>query len=108
MIQIEAKEFEQLVEDALASLPERFAALLDNLVIVVEDEPSSEELDLSDGHELLGIHRVVPPLPDQIVIFRRPILRVSRNRSHAEREIRETVIHELGHYFGLHDEEMIY
>jgi predicted Zn-dependent protease with MMP-like domain len=70
------------------------------------------------GHELLGIYRgialthrthdMLPALPDQIAIFRGPILRVARNRNDAVQQIRETVIHELGHYFGLSDAEMIY
>jgi predicted Zn-dependent protease with MMP-like domain len=113
------REFEQLVEQALGELPERFSELLQNIAVVVEDEPSADDLDAleDEGHELLGIYRGVPRtkrgwdfagLPDQIAIFRRPILRVTRNRADAVRQIRDTVIHELGHYFGLGDEEMIY
>ena len=118
-------EFERLVEEALDSLPERFAALLDNVVVVVEEEPNASDLDVLDddhghdhGHtELLGIYRGTPMtrrsydsfrMPDQIAIFRGPILRVSRSRNDAHRQIRETVIHELGHYFGLSDEEMVF
>ncbi len=119
---ISSSEFEQLVEEALGQLPERFAALLDNVVVVVEEEPTDEDLDVlgddAGDDELLGIYRgvartrrsydMLPMLPDQIAVFRGPILRVARNRRHAVREIRETVIHELGHYFGLHDDEMVY
>ena len=118
-------EFERLVEEALDLLPERFAALLDNVVVVVEEEPHASDLDVLDrdhghdhGHsELLGIYRGTPMtrrtydsfrMPDQIAIFRGPILRVSHSRSDAHRQIRETVIHELGHYFGLSDEEMVF
>ena len=116
-------EFERLVEEALDSLPERFAELLDNVVVVVEEEPHGSDLDvLHEGHdhghtELLGIYRGTPMtrrtydsfrMPDQIAIFRGPILRVSRTRDDAHRQIRETVIHELGHYFGLSDEEMVF
>ncbi len=76
---------------------------------MIEDEPNDDDRDLAeDDHELLGIFRVEPPLPDQIAIFRNPILRIARNRRDAIREIRDTVIHELGHYFGLDDDEMIY
>lgn len=120
------QEFEQLVEQAVASLPEQFAKLIENISIVVEDEPSDDDLDALDDEdedddgesELLGIYRgvaltrrthdMLPGLPDQIAIFRGPILRVARNRREAIAEIRETVIHELGHYFGLHDEDMEY
>ncbi len=113
-------EFEQLVEQALDELPPRFADLLQNVVVVVEDEPSDEDLDAleDDENELLGLYRgialpnrtfdMLPALPDQIAIFSGPILRVALCRAAAVREIRDTVIHELGHYFGLHDEEMIF
>ena len=115
---ISPSEFETLVEEALASLPKRFAELVDNVAIVVEEEPDDDDLDLleDDDSELLGIYRgtaltrrthdMLPALPDQIAIFRGPILRVTRNRKEAVREIRETVIHELGHYFGLSDHDM--
>jgi predicted Zn-dependent protease with MMP-like domain len=117
---IPPREFERLVEEALASLPEEFADLLENIAVVVEEEPSDEDLDLveDDDAELLGIYRgvamtrrthdMLPKLPDQIAIFRGPINRIARTRYHAIRQIRETVIHELGHYFGLHDEDMVF
>jgi predicted Zn-dependent protease with MMP-like domain len=95
------------------------------VVVVVEEEPHGSDLDVlhddgDHGHEpgeLLGIYRGTPMtrrtydsfrMPDQIAIFRGPILRVSHNRADAHRQIRETVIHELGHYFGLSDEEMVF
>ena len=110
VIEISRREFTRLVEDALNELPPRFADLLDNVVVVVEQEPSEEDLDLLDDpdDELLGVFHNHSPLPDQVVIFRGPILRTSRNRRDAIREIRNTVMHELGHYFGLDDEGMPY
>jgi predicted Zn-dependent protease with MMP-like domain len=113
-------EFETLVEEALANLPPEFAELLDNVAVVVEEEPTREDREIleDEGHELLGLYRgvartqrtydMLPMLPDQIAIFRRPILRITRTRRDALREIRNTVIHELGHYFGLADHEMPY
>ena len=115
-------QFEELVEQALGELPKRFADLLENIAILVEEEPTDEDLELVDpddeNDELLGIYRgialterthdMLPHLPDQIAIFRGPILRVTRTRREAVEEIRDTVIHELGHYFGLHDEDMSY
>ncbi len=103
-------EFDALVEHALTELPARFTSLLNNVAIVVEEEPTEDDLDLldDDHDELLGIFRTQPPLPDQVVIFRGPILRNARNRREAVREIRDTVIHELGHYFGLDDDGMAY
>ncbi len=110
MINIPNSEFDRLVQDALDELPRRFADLLENVAIVIEEEPAEADVDLLDDphDELLGIFRTIPPLPDQIAIFRGPILRVARNRREAVREIRHTVIHELGHYFGLDDEGMAY
>jgi len=116
-------EFEQLVEEALGELPPRFAELLDNIVVVVEQEPSEDDLEAMDddayenGAELLGLYRGVPMtrrthnmllLPDQVAIFRGPILRVAHTRPQIVRQIRETVIHELGHYFGLGDHDMVF
>ena len=117
---IPPREFERLVEEALESLPPNFANLLQNVAVVVEQEPSEDDLELldDDANELLGIYRgvaltrrthdMLPMLPDQIAIFRGPIMRIARTRQHAVHEIRDTVIHELGHYFGLHDHDMAY
>ena len=114
-------EFERVVSEALDSLPKRFGDMVKNVVIAVEEEPSDEDLDSLDDDpdgdsELLGIYRGValtershddmPYLPDEIAIFRGPINRVASTREEAVHEVRETVIHELGHYFGLDDEEM--
>jgi predicted Zn-dependent protease with MMP-like domain len=114
------REFERVVGEALESLPKRFADLVENVLIAVEEEPTAEDLDgieddADDDSELLGIYRGValterthdmPLLPDEIAIFRGPINRIASTREEAVREVRETVIHELGHYFGLHDDEM--
>ncbi len=112
-------EFERAVAEALESLPGRFARLVKNVAIAIEDEPTEDDLDDieadDDDSELLGIYRGValterthdmPLLPDEIAIFRGPINRVASTREEAVAEIRETVIHELGHYFGLHDDDM--
>lgn len=131
-------EFELLVEEAIGGLPPEFAELLENIAVVVEEEPSDDDLAAlddddhdhdhdhahdHDGHdhhhtELLGIyrgvalthrsHNMLPMLPDQIAIFRGPILRIARSRRDAIAEVRDTVIHELGHYFGLGDDDMAY
>lgn len=119
-MRIPPREFERLVEEALESLPPQFAELLDNVAVVVEQEPSAEDLQLitQEGGELLGLYRgvaltrrrhdMLPQLPDQISIFRGPIMRIALTRREAMLQIRDTVIHELGHYFGLHDHEMPY
>jgi predicted Zn-dependent protease with MMP-like domain len=113
-------EFERVVGEALESLPKRFADLIQNVVIAVEDEPTADDLesierDTDSDSEVLGIYRGVPLterthdvplLPDEIAVFRGPIGRITRTRHEAVQEVRETVIHELGHYFGLNDGEM--
>lgn len=114
-------EFERLVEETLEDLPKQFLDLLDNIAIMVEDEPTEDDLETAEGEEdseLLGIFRGVPRteraydtavvMPDQIVVFRGPILRMTSSRDEAVQEIRETVIHELGHFFGLEDDDMPY
>lgn len=114
------KEFDALVEQALSGVPERFRRYLDNVVVVVEEEPTDEdydETDTPDEDELFGIFRGAPyferdrsvsELPAQIALFRGPILRSCATRGEAVREIRDTVVHELGHLLGLDDEEMPY
>jgi predicted Zn-dependent protease with MMP-like domain len=114
------KEFDALVEQALSGVPERFRRYLDNVVVVVEEEPTDEDYDdtdTSDEDELFGIFRGAPyferdrsvsELPAQIALFRGPILRSCATRGEAVREIRDTVVHELGHLLGLGDEDMPY
>ncbi len=113
-------EFERVAAEALDSLPKRFADLVQNIVIAVEDEPSGDDLAVlrrgrAGATELLGIYRgvaltqrgIAPPLlPDRVALFRGPINRVSCTRDEAVARVRETVIHELGHYFGLDDDAM--
>ena len=113
-------QFEAYVEEALAQVPAGFRKYLENAVVVVEDEPAVddyEETDTPDDEELFGIFRgvdffdrqtSVSHLPSQIAIFRGPILRTCRTRGEAVREIRDTVVHEIGHAIGLSDDDMPY
>jgi len=117
---ISPKQFDSYVEEALSSVPATFRKYLENVVVVVEEEPEKEDYDQTDtpdDEELFGIFRGVPfferdravtDLPAQIAIFRGPILRCCATRGEAVREIRDTVVHELGHMLGLRDEEMPY
>ena len=114
-------EFEKLVEKAIAELPEEFKSRIENVVIAVEDEPTDEDYELTDtpdDEDLFGIYRgpmrtemtwdMLPGLPPQVVVFRGPILRNTKSSREAVTEIKDTIVHELGHYFGLEDEEMPY
>jgi predicted Zn-dependent protease with MMP-like domain len=117
---ISPADFESCVEEALASVPQVFRRYLENVVVVVEEEPSRDDYDESDTpqeEELFGIFRGIPffdrmttvsALPAQIAIFRGPILRLCQTRGEAIHEIRDTVVHEIGHVLGLEDGEMPY
>jgi predicted Zn-dependent protease with MMP-like domain len=119
-VRVPPEEFEDLVRRALDGLPGDFAELLENVAVVVEEEPDPddlEELGMETGEELFGLYLGVPlperagsysALPDRIAIYRGPILRYCQNRREVIREVRDTVIHELGHYFGLDEDDMPY
>jgi predicted Zn-dependent protease with MMP-like domain len=111
--------FERLVAQAVESLPPRFLRRLENVEVVVEGEPTQEELDhagVEPGGTLLGLYQGVPQiergswygnmLPDRIVIYQRPIEETARNRREIREEIRITLMHEIGHHFGLGEEEL--
>ena len=103
--------FEGLVAEALDSLPEEITQMMSNVQVVVQDEPSQEQLQgLPPGHTLLGLYHGVPltsrgvydhALPDKITIFRGPIVRTARHSDAIREQVRRTVIHEIGHHFGI-------
>jgi len=98
--------FEDHVRAALDDLPPELAEALANVAIVVEDE-HPEEPDLYGWYDGIGPARdAAGALPDRIVIYRRPLERAFRTNAELRREIRITVLHEVGHFFGL-DEERI-
>jgi predicted Zn-dependent protease with MMP-like domain len=107
------RDFERIVRNTINRLPERFQYALENVAIVVEEEPTQED----GGPDLFGLYEGTPLLgrsagdagtPDQIRIFRQPILRACSTPLEVAAEIRDTVIHELGHHMGLDDDEMPY
>jgi predicted Zn-dependent protease with MMP-like domain len=110
-----------MVGEVLAALPEQFRARLSNVAVVVDEWPPDDADDAGGGPdgdepELLGLYQGVPygdratdyhlALPDRITIYRRPILAQSRTEAEAREEVRLTVLHEIGHYFGLGDDEL--
>ncbi len=122
------ERFEAMVEDAIDSIPDRFFDELENVIFAVEDEPSEEQLagadeenSVREGDELLGLYDGTPmterdsfygtgELPDVITIFKGPHERCFGDGPDAEaaiaEEVRRTVIHEVGHYFGNDDETL--
>jgi predicted Zn-dependent protease with MMP-like domain len=100
-------EFEALVAEALDGIPEEFACYLENVSVVVEDEPDEEGLyGLYQGVPLSERSHDYAALPDQISIYRGPLVRDFRSRAQIRRQIRLTVVHEIAHFFGL-DERRI-
>ncbi len=108
------RRFERLVAKALRRLPASVREMMDNVAVVVEDEPSPEQLastGLRPGDTLLGLYQGTPltartssygmVLPDKITIFQKPIEAFCRSDQEIVRQIRETVVHEVGHHFGL-------
>ena len=113
------QKFERLVSEAIASIPQRFRDAMNNLVIVVEDEPSAElldEMDVEPSDSLLGLYQGTPlterswnfgnALPDRILLFQRPIEHEAKDEDDVVVTIGETLIHEIGHYFGLSEDEI--
>ena len=115
---MDGKRFKELVGEALDSLPLEFAKKLDNVSVVVEDFSTPyqlKKLGLSSGTLLFGLYEGIPQvkrrnysgvLPDKITIFKNSIERVSQTDEDVKAQIRATVIHEIGHHFGLSDSEL--
>jgi predicted Zn-dependent protease with MMP-like domain len=112
-------EFEAAVARALKTIPKRFRDAMANIVIVVEDEPSEdllEELEVEPDDTLFGLYQGTPlperswghgnTLPDSVLIFQGPHERDAEDAEDLVALIGETLIHEIGHYFGLSEEEI--
>ncbi|MBM4338417.1 MAG: metallopeptidase family protein [Deltaproteobacteria bacterium] len=113
------KEFEETVIRALESLDPSLKKRMENIDVVVEDHASVDllsEMDLRSPSELLGLYQGVPidrrgfyygnVLPDKITLFQRPIESICRTKQEIEEKVREVVVHEVGHYFGLDEERL--
>ena len=112
-------QFQQLVDEALASIPADFRDAMQNIAVVIEDEPTAEQLDsvgIEPPDSLLGLYQGTPlterqwahgnVLPDKITLFQRVIEEESGDDDDVIIAIGETLIHEIGHYFGLSEEEI--
>jgi predicted Zn-dependent protease with MMP-like domain len=111
MVEFSRAEFEDAVSDALDRIPVELAALMDNVVVLVEDDAPADE------PELLGVYDGTPlterdgswaigSLPDRITIFRNPTLAICDTREDVIAEIGITIIHEVAHHFGIDDERL--
>jgi predicted Zn-dependent protease with MMP-like domain len=111
-------DFVTVAEEALDSLPEEFRSRIHNVAILVEDFPPRQRLPEpgQQGRLLLGIFHGVPATkrsvfnlstgPDHIVLYQKNIEAVCSNEDEVRHQIRQTLIHELGHYFGLDEEQL--
>jgi predicted Zn-dependent protease with MMP-like domain len=119
MVEMTRERFEELVAEALDEIPEPFASHLENVQVVVEEEPSAEDLDRADvatGGTLFGLYQGVPQtergagytfvLPDKITIYRGPILRGCSDEDDVYDEVATTVVHEIAHHFGISDDRL--
>lgn len=120
MKKLRPEQFDALVEEAVEGLPEKFRRHLSNVEIDVQDHPSRDllaEMGLPPGDPLFGVFQGptegemdgffdLPALPPRITIFQRPIERECSDRPEVLREIRLTVLHEIGHYFGLDEDDL--
>jgi predicted Zn-dependent protease with MMP-like domain len=112
-------EFERLVDQAVAEIPEEFHRYLENVTVIVEDEPSREllaSLGLDPVRDtLFGCYQGLPyskrphdyaGMPDHISIFMGPLVRAYATRARLEQQIRTTVVHEIAHFFGLSEKRI--
>ena len=113
------EEVEEVVDETLDNLPPEFSAELDNVAVVVEIWPSEEEFESIKAHPsntlLFGLYKGIPrpkrtssysSLPDKITIYAGPILATSNTLEEAKQKIRDTILHEIGHHFGMSDEQL--
>jgi predicted Zn-dependent protease with MMP-like domain len=120
MKRMSRREFESIVADAVASLPERSKAFLHNVVVDVEDEPDEETLrevgfteeEIAEGDTLFGLYQSMPGFgrdihaPHRISIYKWPLEESFPDRDELIDEIRKTVLHELHHHFGYSERDI--
>ncbi len=113
------EEFEAVVEEAVESIPAGFNRYLEEIVVDVEempDEATCREVGVRDPRSLLGLYRGTPltlrqvevpyRYPERIVIYQRNVERVCRSKRRMVEQIRRTVLHEIGHHFGLNERQL--
>ncbi|RPI64680.1 MAG: metallopeptidase family protein [Planctomycetaceae bacterium] len=118
-IRLSEDEFGELVDEALAGLPEQFVQYMENLSVEVQPRPTRElmkSMHIRGGGNLLGVYHGVPltqknvdaPIdwPERIVIFQRNIESICDNHQQVIEQIRTTVLHEVGHHFGMDEDDL--
>jgi len=116
---MEKNIFKQLVDEGIAAIPEKFRRLIENVAVVIENDPTPvqrKELHIHDGETLFGLYEGVPKvvrdsnytsvLPDKITIFMNPIVAEARDEQEIREMVRDTVWHEIAHHFGFSEKEV--
>jgi predicted Zn-dependent protease with MMP-like domain len=119
MVKISPQEFEKILLDAYKSLPAIFREKIENVALVVEEWSGYQEkktVGAGGDVTLLGLYRGVPRkhrdsnyanvLPDKIIIYKGPLLALAKNKPELKALVKEVLFHEVGHYFGLSEEEL--
>ena len=113
---MDRRSFEMLVRRAMDGIPDEFFAYLDNVDVVVDQQPSPEQLGghtVDDDDHLLGLYEGIPlteredygmVLPDKITLFQGPIEALCSSDDEVIEEVRKTVVHEVAHHFGIDDD----
>lgn len=118
-MKLSEREFSRLVQQALADVPPPFDRYLQDITVDVEPMPDAQtlrEMEIDDPTEILGLYHglpltergieALPELPDRIVLYQRNLERACESREEMIHEIRVTVLHEIGHHFGLDEEDL--
>jgi len=116
---MEREKFEILVQEAISHIPKKFTRYLQNLAVIIDDKPTRETLARSGASpysSILGLYHGVPfkhrgPYygnlpPDVIIIYQQPIEKICRTDEEVKTKVKEVVLHEVGHYFGLSEREL--
>jgi predicted Zn-dependent protease with MMP-like domain len=118
-MKLTTREFEKLVEDGLALIPDEIRSRINNVQIVIEDEPGNdllEELGVLPEETLFGLYTGIPltertseysTLPDRIIIYRRPLIEEFDDPHALRHEVARTIIHEVAHHFGIDEERLV-
>ena len=106
-VEMNSERFEELVADALDEVPGELLDLMDNVVILVVDDPPADQPDLLGVYEGYSLTdrgwNYTGVLPDRILIFRNPILGICEDEDDVVEEVAVTVVHEIAHHFGIDD-----
>lgn len=109
-VEMSPEDFDALVDRALDGIPDEIAALVHNVVVLVEDEPPADDPDLLGLYDGVALTErwggPMMDLPDRIFVFRGPLLDMCDSVEQLEDEVRITVVHEVAHHFGIDDERL--